>query len=68
MKLKIISKGTPKTTKVLDENGEEIENVFRVDWSVDAKTQLASAIIHVYHVEVGLKTKKGGIRAVEPGN
>jgi hypothetical protein len=37
MKLKIVSEGTPPTTKVMDaETGEEVENVLGLEISLDA--------------------------------
>jgi hypothetical protein len=51
MKLKVISDGTAQGTKVVNEaTGEELENVFAVQWTVDAQSGKSHASIGVVQV------------------
>lgn len=53
MKLKVISDGTAQGTKVVNEaTGEELENVFAVQWGIDGRTQQAVATIAVMQVKM----------------
>lgn len=63
MKVKIVSDGTPKGTKVVDiETGEVIENITRIFWEVSLDS-LAKAHIEIADCEIeveaeGKTTKK----------
>lgn len=51
MKLKVISDGTAQGTKVVNaETGEELENVFGVQWSLDVRNGQSVATIGVMQV------------------
>lgn len=55
MKLKIHSKGTPGSTRVMDaETGEELANVMGVSWNCTGGSETATAVITVERVPVTL--------------
>lgn len=51
MKLKITSDGTPFGTTVEDEDGRRVQNIQRIEWSIDTKGK-SLAILHVSNVEL----------------
>jgi hypothetical protein len=53
MRIKIVSDGTSKGTSVVNaETGEPIEMVTRVLWRLDAKEQVAEAVLYLKKVSV----------------
>ncbi len=60
MKLKIVSDGTGDGTKILDENGERIENAVSVNWEIEASNN-AIATITFMNVPVELVGESIGV-------
>lgn len=57
MRIKIVSDGTLPGSRVTDENGNEIENVRSVVWSISAERGVSVAAIHFDKVEVELESE-----------
>ena len=53
MKIKIVSKGSPLTTKIMNEKGEIIEGVTKVNWHCSIEG-LAKVEMELIGVEVDL--------------
>lgn len=64
MKLKIVSDGTPKGTKVFDELGQ-VERVRNITWSIDAGG-LSMAIIELVGVSLETEVIAAGIEEGPP--
>ena len=54
MKLKIISDGKLQGTKVMTEDGQVIEGVTGITWSIDTETHLARAQINFINLSAQL--------------
>lgn len=57
MKIKIVSDGTARTTKVINaETGEVIEGCYSVKWKVDTDSQISTAILAFRNIPVDVVT------------
>jgi hypothetical protein len=53
MKLKIISDGTERGTKIIDDDtGEELKNAYKVIWAISVRSGIASAKIYLHKIPV----------------
>lgn len=55
MKLRIVSNGTARGTRVEDDNGELVENVVAVTWVVEDPHSVACAVIKLQRVPVDVE-------------
>lgn len=61
MRLKITSDGTPHNTHVIDiETGERVENVQRVEWSVDVRDRYPVARAQIVIIDIPVDVKVSG--------
>jgi len=60
MKLQIISQGTPETTRIVDENGNQLEGVVHIDWKIGIDSY-ARATIELDGVPVILESKNNTV-------
>jgi hypothetical protein len=51
VKIKIISDGSSDGTKVVNEQGEEVEGVMSIFWAVSGEEKKSVAMITIQHVE-----------------
>ena len=69
MKIKIVSDGTDLGTKVLDEDGNclDLENMTKIEWSIDNESMVAKVKIEFVLVPVELvgETEGKGFREEE---
>jgi len=57
MQVKIISDGTSQGTKIIDENGNALENVSDIVWQADARTSLCTAFLTLVKVPIEVKVE-----------
>jgi hypothetical protein len=67
MRIKIISDGTPKNTKVVDaDTGELVKDVYAIQWSCDVHN-LARAIIGFINVPVEVEAETVETKLIKEG-